>query len=87
MTKSGFSPATVTVTVGQTVRFVNGTDGTMRIYSVTNLGSPIYPGFDQGKSVGRGGVYDFLFNKSGTWGYYNLNGNSAVTGTVIANPQ
>ncbi len=73
MTKTGFSPASVTVTQGQTVRFVNGTDGSMRIYSNVNLGSPIYAGFDQQKSGGRGSAFDFLFNKPGTWGYHNLN--------------
>ncbi|MEK9177219.1 MAG: hypothetical protein AAB923_02890 [Patescibacteria group bacterium] len=87
MTATGFSPNVVTVTAGETVRFVNGTKGTMRIYSNTNLGSPTYPGFDQQKSGGSGSIFDFLFNKPGVWGYHNLNGDPKVTGTVIVKAQ
>ena len=29
--------------------------------------------FDQGKSVGKGGYYDYTFNRKGTFVYYNNN--------------
>ena len=86
MTASDFSPQTARIRVGQVVHFVNGTSLTMRIYSPPKPGEP-NSGFDQEKSVGHGGSYDLLFNNSGTFTFYNLNGNHAMIGVIVVEAQ
>lgn len=68
---SGFSPNTVTVKKGTTVRFVNEGDADMWVASAVHPTHQVLPGFDQLKSVGKGGVYDYTFTKVGTWKYHN----------------
>lgn len=87
LTTSGFVPTVATITVGQTVHFVNMTTMSMRIVSNTLQGAPIYIGFDEQKSVGYGGTFDFLFNQAGEWGFHNLNGDPKIVGTIRVKPQ
>lgn len=82
-TKSGFSPKTITIKKGDLVRFVNHSNLSMRIVSNTYQNAPLYPGLDELKSVGYGKTFDFLFDRTGTWGYHNLNGDILVSGYVI----
>lgn len=82
-TKDGFFPKTVTIQKGELVRFVNHSNLSMRIVSNTYQNAPLYPSLDELKSVGYGKTFDFLFDKAGTWGYHNLNGNALVSGDVI----
>lgn len=74
----GYSPATVEINVGDTVKWVS--DGTsMWTASANHPSHTIYPEFDQ-KSVGT--TYQFTFTKVGTWGYHNHRSASHI-GTVI----
>jgi plastocyanin len=81
-TASGFSPASVTVNVGDTVRFVNEGNREMWIASDVHPTHERYSGttrsehcadltatpFDQCE---RGASYSFMFDQAGTWGYHN----------------
>lgn len=83
-TASGFIPASTQIVVGETITFVNNSNGTMRVVTsaVPSLPSQANPGFDQGVSVPRGGRFTFVFTIPGEWKYMNLN-NPRHTGTVI----
>ena len=78
---TGFSPRTIDVAAGTSVRFVNKSSQAMWISVVTAPGTPQYTDFSQSKSVGRDGTFDFTFNKQGVWIYENINDNSK-TGIV-----
>lgn len=92
-TNDGFSPSTITIKQGDTVRFVNQS-------STDNMwvGSDIHPthtqyagksssdclgsSFDQCTAVGSGSVFEFTFDHVGTWGYHN-HVRASKRGTVI----
>lgn len=80
-TNKGFSPSPLTIKVGKSVRFVNNSSKAMSLTS-TSVDSQAQSEFNQEKTVGQGGVYDFTFMSAGTWGYMNRN-NKADLGTVI----
>ncbi|MFZ5844976.1 MAG: hypothetical protein ACOY0S_00725 [Patescibacteria group bacterium] len=81
-TDSGFSPLSVTVKAGTSVTFINEAAGGMWVASAVHPTHQLLPGFDQLKSVGRGGTYEYTFTKVGTWKYHN-HVNPADTGTVV----
>lgn len=84
-TDRGFSPATLQLTKGKGVHFINNSNKAMRIFSdLPN--DRIYGAITQSKTVGKGGTYDFVFNDAGNWGYYNAN-NSSDRGTVVVTEQ
>lgn len=90
---SGFSPASITVKTGSTVRFVNQSGSNMWVASDIHPSHSLYAGttlrdhcpdtsgtaFDQ---CAAGNEYTFTFTKAGTWKYHN-HVNAADTGTVI----
>ena len=79
---TGFAPKTVTVKKGTTVRFVSTATGGMWVASAVHPTHQLLPGFDQLKSVGNGGTYDYAFVKVGTWKYHN-HVNPSDTGSVV----
>lgn len=81
-TDKGFSPSPVTVKSGTTVTFVNESNSAMWIASDPHPTHTLLPGFDQLTSVGKGGTYEYIFAKVGTWTYHN-HMNPTVKGTVI----
>ena len=80
-TGSGFSPRTITIKAGKSVHFVNNSSKAMSL-TTTDVDNQAHLEFNQGKTVGQGGVYDFTFMSAGTWGYMNRN-NQADRGTII----
>lgn len=82
-TSNGFEPAIVMVNKGETVRFVNKSNTTMRIAPNLIEGVTAYPGFDQEKSVARNGTYEIMFTEPGVWGYHNLNVSPWAVGVVV----
>lgn len=79
---SGFAPKEISVSVGQTVRFVNESSGNMWVASAVHPEHSILPEFDDKKAVSAGENYEFTFAKIGKWNYHNHIKPSA-TGTVI----
>lgn len=98
LTDAGFTPSTVTVAVGDTVRFVNDSSRGMWVgadehpthteYDGTSTrehcvnGTAVGGTFDQCASTPRGSSWEFTFTRAGTFGYHNHTGASSV-GTVI----
>lgn len=81
-TDSGFTPNSMTVKKGTTVTFVNNSSKGMWVGSDLHPTHQLLPGFDQLKSVQKGGTYEYTFIKEGTWTYHNHVG-AADKGTVV----
>lgn len=68
--KSGFYPNHLKIRRGTSVRFVNKTKSSMRIYAVDqNKGEQKQ--LNQSKTVGYDGTYDYAFSNTGVWLYTN----------------
>lgn len=67
---SGFAPKEITITRGLAVHFVNNSNNALRIAAVDQTNQP-YASFNQSKSIGAGQAFDFTFNESGAYTYYN----------------
>ncbi len=84
-TGSGFSPSSVTIKKGDTVKFVNQNSRGMWVGSAAHPTHEVYDGtnlithcaagattsFDSCKDTPNGSSYSFTFNKVGTWRYHN----------------
>ena len=82
-TSSGFVPQTQTVRSGQSVRFQNdNSGGSMFVAAARSPNSNDLNEFNQGRSVGKGGYYDFTFSKKGVYVYYNQN-DRTKTGVIV----
>jgi plastocyanin len=73
LTNSGFTPQTLNIYAGKSVRFINESSGSMYIASSRSPNSNDLTEFNQGRSVGKGGYYDFTFGRAGLYVYYNQN--------------
>lgn len=80
MQNISFKPATITVSVGTTIKWTNK-DNT--IHTVTS-GSPGSPDglFDSG-NLSSGGTFTYTFNTKGTFQYYCRPHQSSMKGTVV----
>ncbi|MCC2630587.1 MAG: Plastocyanin [Candidatus Paceibacter sp.] len=86
LTNAGYSPQSVTLNVGDSINFVNESDGKMWTASGPHPVHTDYPGFDEKSAADNGGSYSFTFTKVGTWKYHNhLNPAQFGTVTVQAN--
>ncbi|MDP2593261.1 MAG: hypothetical protein Q8P52_01260 [bacterium] len=91
-TNDGFSPKTITINQGDTVRFVNQGSLQMWVASAIHPTHTIYPekteddclgsAFDQCEAGGAGSVYEFTFNRVGSWNYHN-HSRANHTGSII----
>ncbi len=70
-TDAGYQPKEITVKKGTMVTFVNEGSGSMWTASGVHPTHQLLPGFDQLKSVVKGGTYEYAFTKVGTWKYHN----------------
>lgn len=70
-TDKGFSPASLTVKKGQTVKFVNNSSGKMWVAANPFPTSKEYPAFNEKSGVESGSSWSFTFDKTGTWFYHN----------------
>jgi plastocyanin len=67
----GFSPNVVTIKKGTIVAFMNDSISSMWVVTGVHPTHQLLPGFDQGKSVAKGGSYEYTFANVGTWKYHN----------------
>ena len=95
-TGSGFSPATITVSPGTTVTFVNQTGNRMWVASDVHPTHTAYDGTSTSQhcangaptsssifdQCGAGSSFSFTFTKAGTWEYHN-HANSSHGGTIV----
>jgi plastocyanin len=77
----GFTPKDISVSIGQTVRFVNESSGNMWVASDNHPSHKILPEFDNKKAISGGESYEFAFTEAGEWSYHNHIKPSAV-GTI-----
>ena len=70
-TSKGFSPASLTVKKGQTVKFINNSAGNMWVAANPFPSSSEYPAFNEKAGVASGSSWSFTFDKVGTWYYHN----------------
>lgn len=80
-TDAGFEPKSVTIYIGQTVRFVNQSSRGMWVASASHPTHELYPvktsidclgsAFDTCKSLPSGQSWSFSFDEIGSWGYHN----------------
>jgi plastocyanin len=69
---TSFSPATVTINKGDTVKFTNNSTTTkMWVASAPHPTHTDYPGFDRKAALSQGQSYSFTFTKVGSWKYHN----------------
>jgi plastocyanin len=96
-TDTGFSPKSIEINKGDTVKFVNNSSSGMwvasamhpthTVYDGTTLQAHCAPGatlsFDSCKSIPDGSSYSFTFEKIGTWGYHNHAASSFFGNVVV----
>jgi len=95
-TDNGYEPATVTISQGGTVTFINQSSRDMWTATAIHPTHTVYPGsdikkcdtapegtlFDACGGIAPGGSFSFTFNESGEWGYHDhLNPRS--TGKIV----
>lgn len=81
-TDTGFGPASVTVSIGSTVTFINESSRGMWAASGVHPTHQLLPGFDQLSQAPKGGTYEYTFTKVGTWKYHN-HLNPTDTATIV----
>jgi plastocyanin len=80
----GFSPETIKVRKGQSVTWVNR-DGRRghQIKAADDAASASLTGFGTTERLSKGESYAYIFDKPGTYHYYDVFGSSENVGTVI----
>jgi plastocyanin len=81
-TASGFNPKTIEIKRGEAIKFVNDTNQSIWVATNDHPTHTLYPGFDQGKSAGKGGTFIFTFTEAGSWKYHNHN-KPSDQGTIV----
>ena len=83
-TNEGYTPNSLTIKKGQTVKFINLSDRMSWTASNDHPTHTIYPEFDEKRTSKKGETYTFTFQRVGTWGYHNhLNASHTGIITVI----
>ena len=70
-TANGFEPNSITISVGETVVFVNNGDKFLWVASNPHPEHTNLSVFDQKEGMEKGKSYSYVFEKKGTWGYHN----------------
>jgi plastocyanin len=70
-TNACFSPASLTIKKGDTVKFTNDSTRNFWPASDDHPSHSIYPEFDAKQAIAPGSFYAFTFSKVGTWGYHD----------------
>lgn len=81
-TDAGFNPSSLEIKVGETVQFVNQSNGGMWVASGPHPSHTAYPEFDPKRNIPSGETYEFTFTKIGEWKYHNHT-KTGMYGTII----
>lgn len=87
-TDHGFEPASLSIAAGDTVRFTNNSNQSLRVAPTGTLQTDHCnePGLDSCRELGRGEFFEYTFAAPGTVSYTNANF-PRTTGTVtVTNP-
>ena len=68
--KTGFSPNDLKIKRGTSVRFINKSSTSMRVFAV-DQSDLFHKQLNQSKTVGYDGIYDYTFTQVGLWEYMN----------------
>ncbi len=79
---TAFSPASVTVKAGDTVKFVSASETPVWPASGPHPTHTNLPGFDAKESLANGASYSYKFTKTGSWAFHN-HLNPSQTGKVV----
>ena len=71
MTDTGFEPAEVTITAGDTVTFINNAQAAKWPASDVHPSHEVLPAFDAKRGLATGEEYSFTFTEPGTWKYHD----------------
>ncbi len=71
MTDNGYSPSSLTIHAGDTVRFINAGHDDRWPASNIHPTHEIYPAFDPRKPVISGASWTFRFDREGKWYYHD----------------
>ncbi len=92
ITASGFNPANLTISAGETVTFINRDSAPHWIASGAHPTHMLYPEpggcigskFDACKALAQGESFSFQFNQKGSWPYHDhLNARAPFFGRII----
>ena len=72
--KTGFSPNDLTIKRGTSVRFINKSSTSMRVFA-TDQSDLFHKQLNQSQTVGYNGVYEYTFTQVGLWEYTNATNN------------
>ncbi|MDD2934848.1 MAG: hypothetical protein PHX25_00010 [Candidatus Pacebacteria bacterium] len=72
--KTGFSPNDLTIKRGTSVRFINKSSTSMRIFA-TGQSDLFHKQLNQSQTVGYDGIYEYTFTQVGLWEYTNATNN------------
>lgn len=72
-TAKGFVPSALKIPAGKSVRFVNDSSKAMRISSTDTTNAAEFAAFNQPKTVGKGGTYEYTFLHRASFTYNNRN--------------
>lgn len=71
ITDNGFSPATLKVAAGTTVRWVNKTTSPHQVGSNPYPDRTALPGLYSGEPLAPEASYEYTFEQAGNWGYHD----------------
>jgi plastocyanin len=80
---SGFSPATVSVSVGQAVTWTNTDNGQHTVSSDPYPTDNALANFNSKQDLSANDRFSFVFNKPGTYTYHDDNNPYSVQGTIV----
>ena len=83
-TDKGFSPSSLTIKKGQTVKFINDSSNKMWVAANPFPSSSEYPAFNAKSGVASGSSWSFTFDKTGVWFYHN-HFSPAQGGKIVVN--
>lgn len=81
-TDTGFKPTTIQIPKGKSVRFINMSGKSLRIFTDA-VNDPKFTVLNESKSIGKGGTYTFSFDLAGLWAYHNENNVSDHANIVV----
>lgn len=83
-TDDGFIPGTIEVAKGSMVEFVNDSSTVMWVASAPHPQHTNLPTFDQFRTIKKGAIYRYIFDKKGKWSFHD-HINPSRGGMVIVN--
>jgi len=74
----GYTPQTITITQGQQVTFTNSDSTPRQLTADANA----LPGFSTVEPLNQGDTYTYIFDKKGTFHYYDASDPTTFVGTI-----